>query len=181
MEDFSTDRLEKIFRNARSSDELFDGFQFAINKKIDNPDLYKILLANPALSLDEVKMYTEKLTKEFRNISYDFLMWSAEIFETGDERKFCIESAIDYYMKASQEKPHKYRPHLKLIDLYNLDFEVGYNNSIIDYVTKKVDTVKKRSKIYYKLAGLYAKLNNNAAAKKYKILAAKALKEESGQ
>lgn len=179
MEDFSTDELEKIFRNARSSDELFDGFQSALKYKINNPDLYKIFLANPALSTDELKMYTEKLSSEFKNTSFDFFMWSAEIFETGDQRKNCIESAVDYYKKANKEKPHSFLPLIKLLNLYNFDFEVGYNRTILDYVTNNLNQVKKRSKIYYRLAGLYSKLNDESSAKKYKILAAKAIKEES--
>ena len=53
--------IENVFRGSSSSDELFDYFQEALKHQTNDIGLYKMLLGNPALSSDELKMFAEKL------------------------------------------------------------------------------------------------------------------------
>ncbi|MGE5439432.1 MAG: hypothetical protein ACM3UR_06200, partial [Bacteroidota bacterium] len=91
--------LEKIFREATSSGELFDSFQKAIKHKLKDAELYKILLSNISLSPDEIKMYTEKLCREYGDIRYDIYMWAANILESMHAGEH-LETAFEYYRKA---------------------------------------------------------------------------------
>ena len=74
-------KIERIFRNSNNSDEIFDAFTEAVKEKIDDVNLYKILLGNHSLSKDEIIMYAEKLCKEFPHHKYEIYMWVASIFQ----------------------------------------------------------------------------------------------------
>jgi len=56
--------LENIFRNSNSPDELFDTFKIAIDRRIQDSSIYRLLLWNKALSPDEIMMFAEKICKE---------------------------------------------------------------------------------------------------------------------
>ena len=160
-------RIENIFRNSNDTNELFDAFIEAMRNNIKNVDLFKILLANPALSKDELIMYTEKLCKELDENSYEICLWTASIFENNCEDYECLNNAIKYLEKAIDAKPNQHKPFLNLIDLYNLDFDVPANETILSVVHSKIDGVREKSKVYYALADLYKKLGNVELQRKY--------------
>ncbi len=160
-------QIENIFRSSNDTNELFDAFIDAMRNNIKDPDLYKILLANPALSSDELIMYTEKLCKELEDDAFEICMWTSSIFENNCEDYDCLNNAIKYLEKAIGKRPQNHKPFLNLIDLYNTDFEVPANDTILEIVHKNIDGVRRKSKVYFALANLYKKLGNVELQRKY--------------
>ena len=147
VEDFRI-KIEKIFRESNSSEELFDAFQLSINTGIKDLELYKILLANPTLSKDEIIMFTEKLGAEFVEGSYDLYMWTANIFENNISDYEYVENSLLYYQKFAAIKPHKADPLISALKLYNYEIELPANSLIHKMVTNGVKNVNLKSKVY---------------------------------
>ena len=167
------EKIENIFRNSSSPDELFDAFQTAVNLKIKSVDTYKILLANPTLSADEVKMFTEKLIKEQPDNAYEFNMWTGSVFENFISDYERLEDTFEYYKRAIFHKPDSHEPLLKLLNLYNYEINLPTNSRIINTIVDVVKTIDKKSKVYYALANHFRKTGNNRMEVKYLALAEK--------
>lgn len=172
-------KIESIFRNSNSSDELFDAFINSLNHNLSDIDLYKILLANPTLNKDELIMFTEKLAKEFKKYSSDLYLWTANIFENNCEDYECLEKSVQYYQKAGLANPTDPTPYLSLLNLYNYDFETPANKQILNIIDKGIDKVKKKSKVYFSLSDHYKKIGNVSLQKRYSRLAEKFAREEN--
>lgn len=167
--------LEKVFRDSNSIDALFDGFQILIFKKLDDTGLFKTLLANPALSPDELKLFTDKLSCEFKHRSYEVFYWAATIFET----KFgCSEYAFNYYVKAINVKPFKHEPFLDIIRLFDYELDTVTNRALIEFVENAVEFVDCKSTVYSFLASHYLKTGDDPAAKRYEAKAEQSRRDE---
>lgn len=167
--------LEKIFRDANSSEALFDGFQIIIVSKIKDPVLFKTLLANPCLTEDEIMFFAEKLALEFRECAYTIFLWTGTIFET----KFgCVDHSFNYYAKAINMKPFKYEPFLSMIHLYDYEMDIPTNRAIMEFIDGLIEFVEEKSKVYFALANHYIKTGEIEYMKKYQALAEKAQKDE---
>jgi len=176
--DESIKKIEDVFRNSVLQDDLFDAFRDAINLKINDVELFKILLANPALSIDELKMYTEKLLKEIPGSAYQLCLWTAKVFENHADDYEKLEHAVSYYTHACRHNPSAHEPYLELIKLYNTDIELPTNKKILELAEFGITTVNYKSKIYFALADLFKKMNDLNSASKYLALAAKAAERE---
>lgn len=172
-------KIEWAFRNSNSPDELFDRFTDAIKLKISDLSLYKIFLANPALSIDEIKMFTGKLLKEMPEERFQLSMWTAKIFENRQISYEFIENAIHYYELAMQSNPSSHEPLLEMINLYNRDIDFPSNKKILKLVDSFIPSVNRKSIVYFSLAELYKKMNDLNNASKYLALANKAAERES--
>ena len=171
---------ENIFRNSTSPDLLFDAFQEAIKLKIKDPEIFKILLGNPALSKDEIKMFVEKLIKEFPGYSHELTIWVAKIFEHKDDYHNSLGETIRYYKRANDYKPDSPEPLLNLLSLYNYELDLPTNKDILEFVETRSSLVKVKSKIYYALADHYKKIGNKKLELKYFALAERAAEIENG-
>lgn len=171
--------IENTFRNSCSSGELFDKFHYAIKKKISDPDLYKILLANPALSFDEVKMFANKATKEFPEHTYSLSLWTAKILEQKVEDYDYLDHCLYYFVKAIQSKPFAHEAYINLINLYNTEINQPLNSKIMEIINGGILAVEKKSKVYHSLSLLYKRMNDEINALKYAELAAKSAKSEN--
>lgn len=174
-------RIENIFRNSASSDELFDAFREAINTKVVDIDLYKILIGNPALSSDEIKLYTEKLAKEIPHQSVNTFMWAASVFENDKENYEKLEEAIKYYQRSFFHEPTNALPLIKLLGLYNFDLDTHANKNIMDFIEHSIASVHQKSQIYFSVADLYKQKGNYLLAAKYLALGEKAAERENNQ
>lgn len=164
--------IEKKIREARSSDEIFDTFQQALKHKLKDLDLYKMLLANVVLNTDEIKMYTEKLCREFEDLKYDIYMWSANILEnTLSEEN--LEAAFNYYTKAGELDLTNHLPFLSIIKMYNTDLDIPPKERIIGIIDKAIKEVKLKSLLYKEMANFYGHLGDETRKRKYMTLAAK--------
>jgi tetratricopeptide (TPR) repeat protein len=173
-------RIEETFRNSKSSDELFDAFQDAIKLNISDIGVFKILLANPMLSPDEIKLFTEKLIKEMPDSSFELLIWAGKIFENHTDYFNNVIEALLYYERAISSRPESHEPLLNLLNLYNYEMNLPINQKIFDSIDKSISSVNRKSKIYYALAKHYKKCGNTKMEIKYLELAEKsAAKEKS--
>ncbi len=179
MED-ELNEIENIFRNSTSTDFLFDAFQEAIKLKIEDPEIFKILLGNPALSTDEVKMFVEKLIKEYPGQANELSIWAAKIFEHKDDYHNFFEDAIHYYKRAQDYKPDSTEPLLSLLSLYNYELNFTANKVILEFVETRILHVRIKSKIYYALADHYKKTGDKNLELKYFALAERAAEIENG-
>lgn len=173
-------KIESIFRNSNSPDELFDTFNDAIKLKITDLSLYKIFLGNPALSVDELKMFTGKLLKEIPENRFLIGMWAAKIFENRQSGYEFIENAIHYYTLAIESKPEAHEPLLEMIRLFNTELDLHYNRKILDLIDNFIPAVNYKSRVYFALADLYKKKNDLNTASKYLALANKSAERERG-
>ncbi len=171
-------RTESVFLNSTSRDELFDAFTEAINSGIDDFDLYKILIGNPFLSIDEIKMYSEKLLKVIPLNTYHILMWTASIFESYYYDFTNLDNPINYYERALNIRPTEFEPYLSLLRLYSHDIETDSNKKILSLVEQNIIRVVKKSKVYYALADLYKRRGDLNSASRYLALAEKSTEFE---
>ena len=141
-------KIENIFRNSTSQDLLFDAFQEAIKLKVKEPEIFKILLWNQALSTDEIKMFVEKLIKEFPGNAHELSIWTAKIFEHKDKYKSYLDDAIYYYKRANDYKTDSIESLMPLLQLYNYEVDLSINKDIIKYVEDRISQIRLKSKIY---------------------------------
>lgn len=170
--------FEKLFRELSSPDELFDAFKDALENKINDIELYKIFLGNLALSPYEVRMFTEKLCNEFKDLSFDLYMWSAGILENCSQRN-SMEMSMEYYRKAAEADSFNHLPYLSMVKLYNPEIDIPPQKELLQILQNGLEKVKYKSKIYLAMAELYGKLDNLLLKQKYSALAAKLARYES--
>lgn len=169
--------IEKIFLTSNSNEELFDTFQLAIQNNLDDFELYKTLLANPILSSDEIKLYCHKLCHVFPESSYEYYLWTAQIFECCKSENNCLDYSIDYYYNAAQCNPVKVEPYLMLFNNYNFDVEVATNKKILDLIEEGIKLVDKKSILCRKIAEIYNHKGEVAKTSRFRALAEKYMKE----
>lgn len=171
-------KIEDTFRNSKSSNELFDAFQDAIKSKLCDIEIFKILIANPILSVDEIKLFTEKLLKETPGNALDLLLWTGKVLENQPNNYNYLEEALFYYRRAISTKPDFHEPLLRLLNLYNYEIELSTNRKILDIIEESVTAVDQKSKVYYALAHHYKKCGDPNSEKKYLHLAEESTKRE---
>jgi len=172
------EKIENTFRYSSSQDELFDAFREAIRREVKNPETFKILLANPTLSPDEIKMYTEKLIRELPHSAFDFNMWTASVFENYSNDYEKLEDAFNYYYSALFYKPTSPEPLLRLLNLYNYEIDLPSNGRIVNLIEDLAASVENKSRVYYALANHFRKTGNNRLEVKYLALAEKSAERE---
>ncbi len=170
--------LENIFLTSSSSEELFDAFDTALKAEIENIEIYKILLANPALTMDEIEMYVKILSEKFPSMKYELFIWTAFILETYTNVSEYLEKATEYYAKAAEIDLTNCEPYLKMLNNYDYDLDLPANEMIINFIETGINTVKCKSKLYYALAKHYGKLGDEEMKSKYFELYERAIKEE---
>jgi hypothetical protein len=170
---------ESIFRNSTSRDEIFDAFNLAVKNKIYDKDLYKILLANPALSNEEIIMYTEKLCKERKELGYDLYNWTGYLFYLKDRDFSLLDNSLYYFQKAFMLNPEEYKPLISALSLYNYEIDLPANADILRLVNTGLSKVKKKSVIYRQLSKHYGKLGNEELCRKFSRLAERSRREEN--
>ncbi len=178
MTDEILKEIEKVFRTSNSSDELFDTFRIAIENKVNDEQLYKILLRNKALSADEIAMYSEKICKEFPSLCYNVFKCTAQIYESISSYAKHHYRALKYYKKAAEINPETFEPYVSIIRMYNKELNLPKLEDVRETVLSGMKTVKIKSKIYFALSSLYKNLGNDDDEKKYQKLGEKHQKQE---
>lgn len=171
MEENIRDYIESSFRTSNSSGELFDALKLAINNKIKDVSLYKILLANPTLSKYELIMFTEKICKDFEHCRYELYLWAAQVFESRTGDYDFTEDSFYFYQKAFLTSPEQHNPLMGAFNLFNYDYEIPANNNILSFINIGVATVMKKSVVYKRLADHFYKVGNKELKVKYQKLA----------
>jgi len=147
--------LENVFRNSNSPDELFDTFKIAIDRRIQDSSIYRLLLWNKALSPDEIMMFAEKICKENPDASYQIYNWVGRIFSSISVYGEHNEKALEYFKKAAKSNPSAYEPYIAITKLYNADLNIPVFNIVIKAVEKGLQAVDKKSKLCFAISKLY--------------------------
>lgn len=160
-------KLEKIFINSTSPDELFDAFDIAVKEGIRNEVLYKSLLWNNALSPDEISMYAEKICKEFPELSYNIFFWTGKIFSTISLYYEHSDRAFKYFCKAADIDKKNHEPYLEICSLYNKELNIPNFHLIESFVKEGINEVEIKSKLCFALSGIYKKRGSMRLMKEY--------------
>lgn len=147
-------KLEDIFRNSSSPDELFDTFRLSINGKIKDEELYKILLRNKALSTDEISMFAEKICKEFPDLKYNIYFCVGQLFESISAYGKHLDKALVYLIKAAAANPSSNEPYLAIAKMYNKELNIPRLDLIIKTIEDGINLVNIKSLLCFALADL---------------------------
>ncbi|MBI5021412.1 MAG: hypothetical protein HZB59_08255 [Ignavibacteriales bacterium] len=168
MAKLTQDEIRERFESSKEFNEIFDAFEQAIEQRIDDIELYRLLFWNSALKAEELSLFGEKLAKEFSHISYDVYMWLASVFEVMHSVYDNYELALQYYKKASAAKPEAMAPYLDAADCYEHDLKIPPIHLLIDFLKQGVNSVPEPLPIYEKLAHLYEQSGNDEMSMFYK-------------
>jgi hypothetical protein len=171
MEETVRKIVESAFRQSASSGELFDALKLAIKHRIEDVELYKILLGNPSLSKYELIMFTEKICKDFEDCSYEIYLWSARVFESRVGDSDFTEDSLYFYEKAFLSNPEEHSPLIGALNLFNYDYEIPANQSIMSLIDLAIPSVSKKSMVYRSLYEHFKKTGNKDLMARYLKLA----------
>ena len=159
--------IDKIFQTSNSPDELFDTFRIAINHKIKDMDMYKALLWNKALSVDEIEMYAEKICKEIPEFCFGIFLAVAKILDSTSLYGNNKVKAFEYFKKAAAKDKSSLEPYSRISEMYNKELDVPPLESIANFIEEGLKYVEEKSKLSFILARLYAKTGDMEKGKIY--------------
>jgi hypothetical protein len=169
--------IEETFRISNSPDELFDAFRVAIDRKIRDEELYKILLRNKALSVDEITMFTEKICKEYPDIAYNIYFCVGQLLESISTYGKHNERALQYFNKAANINTESEEPYLAIVKMYNNELNIPKFEIVTKIIEDGITKVKVKSSLCFALAGLLSKKGENEKSQDFKRLGELYLKE----
>jgi len=177
MQDNLIKELKNIFLTSNSPDELFDAFSLTIKARIRDPELYRTLLWNKALSPDEISMYAEKICREFPDLAFKIYSWVGEIFASISTYGTHHEKAYMYLLKAAEANKESCDPLIAITKLYSKELNVPSISKVIEAAEKGIETVESKSKLCFALSQLYRRIGNFTKEKDYQKLGEKYQKE----
>lgn len=155
MHTYTIEEIRRCFSTAQDFNEIFDAFESAITQKIKDVEPYRLLFWNHSLTTDEVRLFGEKLAKEFPDIAYDIFLWLASIFEATQSSSDNYELAFHYFQKAAKARPAEPDSYLDACDCYEPDLNIPPLHMLIEFVKQGVHKVTHPSLLYKRLAHLY--------------------------
>lgn len=173
MSDEKKQEIEKIFRISNSPDELFDAFRIAISNGIKDPSLYKTLLWNKVLSADEISMYTEKISREFPENSYNFFLWAGQIFAASSVFGEHHDKAMKYFRKATSANKSTAEPYILLAGIYNKELNIPPFEDLVSALSEGVEKTDEKSRLCFIISDLYRNRGNIEESRKYRSLGEK--------
>jgi tetratricopeptide (TPR) repeat protein len=155
MPKFTIEELRDKFSKSTDFNEVFDAFEDALEQRLEDVELYRLLFWNHALTPDELCLFGEKLAREFSSIAYDVYMWLASVFEVTYSSYDNYDLCIEYYRKAAYVKPTEPDPYLDACDCYEPDLNIPSIDVLIDFVKSGLEHVKNQKSLYSRLSHLY--------------------------
>jgi hypothetical protein len=168
MAKFMPEELREKFSKSMDFNEIFDAFEDAIEQRLQDVELYRLLFWNHALTPDELCLFGEKLAKEFPAIAYDVYMWLASVFEVTYSSYDNYDLCVQYYKKAAQVRPSEPDPYLDACDCYEPDLNIPPIDLLIDFVKEGVNHVKNKKSLYSRLSYLYQVKGNDELTQFYR-------------
>jgi tetratricopeptide (TPR) repeat protein len=168
MPKLSSDEIRKIFETSEEFNVIFDAFEQALTQRFDDIELYRQLFWNKALSADELRMFCDKLSKEFPKIAYDAFIWLANIFVVTYAQSDNYELAFTYFKKAAGAKPNELDPYLEAADCYEPDLNIPPINTLIEFLKQGAAHVGDTKIIFERLAQLYELVDNDEMSHYYR-------------
>lgn len=171
MPELSREEIRQRFTSAKNFNEIFDAFESAINQKIDDVELYRLLFWNDSLQIEEIVLFGEKLAKEFPHNAYDIYMWMANVFEAVFASRDNFEHSLTYYQKAASVNPANSDPYLDACDCYDPDLNIPPLESLIEFVKRGLDHVQSKKSLCSRLSYFYHLLGDEDLAEYYRLKA----------
>ena len=160
--------IRKRFESSTEFNEIFDAFQQAIDQRLDDMELYRLLFWNHTLTPPELCLFGEKLAKDFPVLAYDAYMWLANVFEVTYAMYDNYELALDYYRKAADCRPGDPAPYTEAAECYEPDLSIPPLNHLVEFLKQGATRVKERRTIYERLAYFYDLLGNDEMSMYYR-------------
>ncbi len=176
MARFTLEEIRTKFAKSADFNEIFDAFEDALEQRIEDVELYRLLFWNHVLTPDELCLFGEKLAKEFPSIAYDVYMWLASVFEVTYSSYDNYELCVKYYRKAAKARPNEPDPYLDACDCYEPDLNIPPIEALIDFVKEGLNHVNNRKSLYLRLAHLYQLIGEKDLSDYYRAKA-----EEPGE
>jgi len=155
MRFYSLEEIRRCFANSTDFNEIFDAFQAALAQKLMDLEPYRLLFWNHSLTVDEVRLFGEKLAGEFPELAFDVFLWLASIFEVTYSSSDNYELALHYYRKAASAKPNEPDPYLDACDCYDPDLNIPPLSSLIEFIKEGIAHVSNPASLYRRLSRLY--------------------------
>lgn len=156
------------FEHSNEFNELFDAFEQAIQLRVADIELYRLLFWNNTLSPDELCLFGEKLAKEFPELAYDTFMWLANVFEVTYSMVDNYQLALEYYQKAAAVCPAESEPYSKAADCYEPDLNIPPASVLIIFLKRGIEHVRFPKPLYERLAGLFEHQGNDEMSAYYR-------------
>lgn len=171
MPRFSLEEIRKRFSAGKDFNEIFDAFEDALEQRIDDVEVYRLLFWNPSLLPDELCLFGEKLAKEFPNLAYDTFMWLANVFEATYSSYDNYELAMLYYRKAAKAKPEEVQPYLNATDCHDPELNIPPFYWLVEFLKLGINLVKDKKTLLHRLSYLYQMHGDQEQADYYRNLA----------
>jgi tetratricopeptide (TPR) repeat protein len=171
MPRFTPEEIRDKFANSTDFNELFDAFEDAIEQKIQDVMLYRLLFWNSSLAPDELCLFGEKLAKEFPALAYDTFMWLASVFEVIYSSYDNFELAMKYYRKAAKARPKEEAPYLDAADCYDPDLNIPAVDTLIAFLKSGLKQIEQKRNTLLRLSYLFQVSGNQQQADYYRSLA----------
>jgi tetratricopeptide (TPR) repeat protein len=168
---YTLDEIRGCFSNSTDFNEIFDAFQAALDQNVREVELYRLLFWNHSLTVDEVRLFGEKLAAKFPEIAYDVYLWLASIFEVTESETDNYDLAISYYQKAAATRPAEPDPYLDACDCYEPDLNIPPLQTLIDFIRQGLHHVKNPVSLYRRLGYLYEMNGDLEQAEHFRRLA----------
>ncbi len=167
LKDYDYEALKNDFRNGVGFNDLFEAFRKAIESRVDNVELYRELLWNKSLSVEELLFFAKKIGEVFPRIGYDTYMWLSNIFGSRVGEVDGLEMAFLCLKKASDFRPSSDEPYMNACDLYNPDLKVPTLQSIMAFLRVGEGKVDSPKNIFERLSTYYGMMGNDEMSKYY--------------
>lgn len=171
MARLTPEEIRAIFTSSTEFNDIFDAFEDAIEQKIQDVELYRLLFWNHSLGPDELCLFGEKLAKEFPAIAYDVFMWLASVFEVTYSSYDNFDLAIKYYRKAAKAKPEEPDPYLDACDCYDPDLNIPPADVLVSFVKEGLQHVGNKKSLLLRLSHLYQLMGEEEQSEYYRNLA----------
>ena len=153
--------IRKRFESSTEFNEIFDAFQQAIDQRLDDIELYRLLFWNHTLTPPELCLFGEKLAKDFPALAFDAYMWLANVFEVTYAMYDNYELALEYYRKAAECRMDDAAPYNEAAECYEPDLSIPPLSHLVDFLKQGVGRVKAPKTLYERLAYFYDLMGND--------------------
>ncbi len=167
----SIDDLRTIFSTSDDFNVIFDAFEDALRQQIKDLALYRLLFWNSALSPDEVRLFGDRLAKEFLDLAYDVHLWLASVFEVTYSAYDNFELALLYYRKAAEARPEEVEPYVNAADCYEPDLNIPPADQLLSFLRSGLPVVSNKKVLLGRLSYLCEMIGDEKQARYYRTLA----------
>jgi tetratricopeptide (TPR) repeat protein len=167
----SIEEFRTIFSTSDDFNVIFDAFEEALRTGLKDLELYRMLFWNNALSPDEVRLFGERLAKEFDDLAYDVFLWLASVFEVTYSAYDNFELALHYYRKAAEARPAEVEPYVNAADCYEPDLNIPPADQLLAFLRSGLPVVTNKKVVLLRLAYICEMIGDEEQARYYRSLA----------